>query len=351
MINNLQAGLLGEDESYIRNQGLLGLAQGLLSASGYSARPISLGEALGSGIGGLQTARDSASNMLFKNKQLKAQMAGAASPYFQFLPTANGYVVGNTRTGGLTPAALGGGQQIMPPGGSPGQPPRGPMLPPPAGNPVIPFIADPAAQAAVAGAKERATQEAQADFARRKAIEEGKGKADTAAAIELAKGEGEMRADRAKMQPKAFAALNTAEQQSKNVINAIDRAIPNVNMWSAGFMGQRLENLGSTPAKDLQSQLKTIKANMGFDKLQEMKQNSPTGGALGQVAVQELEYLQSVYASLEQSQSPEQLRENLLIARENITKSNERVRKAYDETYGTNKPAGDISGLLKQYGQ
>ena len=42
-------------------------------------------------------------------------------------------------------------------------------------------------------------------------------------------------------------------------------------------------------------------------RLQQMRDNSPTGGALGAVAVQELTALQSTVASLDQLQSPSQL--------------------------------------------
>ena len=55
----------------------------------------------------------------------------------------------------------------------------------------------------------------------------------------------------------------------------------------------------------------TIKGNIGFDKLQALRDASPTGGALGQVSTFELETLQAVFGSLKQSQSEEQLRYNL----------------------------------------
>jgi len=61
----------------------------------------------------------------------------------------------------------------------------------------------------------------------------------------------------------------------------------------------------------LSKRLTTIKANLGFDRLQQMRDASPTGGALGQVAVQELIALQSTIASLDQDQSPTQLKEAL----------------------------------------
>ena len=66
-----------------------------------------------------------------------------------------------------------------------------------------------------------------------------------------------------------------------------------------------------TDARNLQAKLETVKANLGFDRLQQMRDNSPTGGALGAVAVQELTALQSTVASLDQLQSPPQLRNAL----------------------------------------
>ena len=61
---------------------------------------------------------------------------------------------------------------------------------------------------------------------------------------------------------------------------------------------------GSTRA-DLEALLSTIRANIGFDRLQRMRKESPTGGALGQVAVQELLALQATMGSLDLNQSPD----------------------------------------------
>lgn len=60
----------------------------------------------------------------------------------------------------------------------------------------------------------------------------------------------------------------------------------------------------------LRNRIATLKANLGFDRLQKMRDESPTGGALGQVAVQELEALQASVASLSPLQSPEELSSN-----------------------------------------
>jgi hypothetical protein len=98
--------------------------------------------------------------------------------------------------------------------------------------------------------------------------------------------------------------------RADRVLSTVDKALAQVSGVSAGF-GSLLSGIPGSPAKDLQSTLTTIKANIGFQELQAMRAASPTGGALGQVAVQELEALQAVLGNLDSSQSSSQLKQNL----------------------------------------
>lgn len=75
-----------------------------------------------------------------------------------------------------------------------------------------------------------------------------------------------------------------------------------VNPLSVG-MGSLLKRIPNTKANDLVKAIDEVIANIGFDRLQRMRDESPTGGALGQVAVQELKMLQSVLGSLDTSQT------------------------------------------------
>lgn len=111
--------------------------------------------------------------------------------------------------------------------------------------------------------------------------------------------------------PAAAVNLQRLNSQTDNVIQAIDKATGQVAWDSTGVFGQVLGAVGGTKAMDLRETAKTIKANLGFAELQAMRDASPTGGALGQVAVQELEALQATLASLNPDQSEAQLRENL----------------------------------------
>lgn len=102
-----------------------------------------------------------------------------------------------------------------------------------------------------------------------------------------------------------------AIEKADRVISDVDRALSDSSPLSTGIIGAVTQNIPSTPAYNLRQLVKPIQAALGFDELAKMREASPTGGALGQVAVKELEFLQSAVASLEQAQSTDQFREAL----------------------------------------
>ena len=126
--------------------------------------------------------------------------------------------------------------------------------------------------------------------------------------------------------------------QSQNVLASIQQAEGNTSQWSTGLAGQVLGNFGGTQAGDLQANIDTIVANIGFDRLQAMRDSSPTGGALGQVTERELALLQAVITSLRASQSEAQFRTNLARVRQQYEASIARIRDAYEEDFG-----GDVA--------
>lgn len=95
--------------------------------------------------------------------------------------------------------------------------------------------------------------------------------------------------------------------QADSVLKEVRDAKALVGFNTAG-VGGVMANVPATDARDLAAKLQTVKANLGFDRLQQMRDQSPTGGALGSVAQQELAALQATVASLDQMQSPKQLR-------------------------------------------
>ena len=106
------------------------------------------------------------------------------------------------------------------------------------------------------------------------------------------------------------ARTEAVQQTAKTVLSKVDSALGKVSDWTTGY-GGLLQYLPSTEARSLQSDIKTIQANLGFAELAKMREQSPTGGALGQVAVKEIEFLQSTVANLDQLQDAASLRKAL----------------------------------------
>lgn len=136
-----------------------------------------------------------------------------------------------------------------------------------------------------------------------------------------------------KQQQAADMAIGAADR----VINEVKQARDKVSGFTAGA-GALLSFVPLTEAKDLSKRLNTIKANLGFDRLQQMRDASPTGGALGQVAVQELIALQSTIASLDQDQSPAQLTEALNKIEFHYSNWRDAVRKSGKATPTASSP-------------
>lgn len=78
-----------------------------------------------------------------------------------------------------------------------------------------------------------------------------------------------------------------------------------------GLGGQLLSGVGGSAAGDTAQLISTIESSISFDRLQAMRESSPTGGALGAVSERELQLLSSTLGSVKQSQSQEQLLQNL----------------------------------------
>lgn len=175
-------------------------------------------------------------------------------------------------------------------------------------------------------ARQRAVERAELDADRRQNREDmirlaaslrGGASADTSALKEellrtqIAEKQGKL----AERQEKQEMAMSAGAAKAQDMIANIDRASKKVGMMTAGPLGRTLAEtpiIGyGTKAYELQKDIDTIKANIGFEELNRMRQMSPTGGALGQVALRELDMLQSTIASLDTGLSPSALRENL----------------------------------------
>jgi len=130
-----------------------------------------------------------------------------------------------------------------------------------------------------------------------------------------------------------------------NAINSIDAVVsdPNTDLnLATGFMGGLTQVVPGTPAFDLRLNLQVIQSNEAFSALQTMRENSPTGGALGQVSNQEINLLQSTTAALNPGMSKEAFRESLQTLRE---KYQDVAMKAMHYPNAAEQGFGDPSGF------
>lgn len=145
----------------------------------------------------------------------------------------------------------------------------------------------------------------------------------------------------------AARALDDFEAQNEVVFTAIDEAIRLATKYPTATGPQsEVEVMGVRTfpgAADLAAQLEVVKSNVGFDQLQEMRENSPTGGALGPVSDTENRLLQSTQGAIQQTQSRAQFIAGLRRLKSTLTASAKRTRKAYDEDFGdtAKSDAGD----------
>ena len=111
-------------------------------------------------------------------------------------------------------------------------------------------------------------------------------------------------------------AARTTVRALNSVIGRLDSEKTEKPFIPSASVGGLLTWLPGSKFKDLAAQLDTIKANIGFDQLAQLKESSPTGGALGQVSNFELSSLQAVRNSLDQTQSSAQLERNARLIRD-----------------------------------
>lgn len=133
-----------------------------------------------------------------------------------------------------------------------------------------------------------------------------------------------------------------------------------------GWRG-KIPNAPGTDAANAEALLGTLKSQVGFGVLQDMRNNSKTGGALGSVSDAEGKRLESNLAALDKAQSPEQFRAQLTKIVEYSEQAKDRMRDSFNLKHrdkptgasgdsgasaakddGKSKSAGDASGMAAE---
>lgn len=135
--------------------------------------------------------------------------------------------------------------------------------------------------------------------------------------------------------------LNADTQALTGATSSFDRLAIAANQMLThpglpGITGLRgaIPNVPGTAAADAQAKLDTLKSQVGFGVLQDMRNQSKTGGALGVVSDKELAMLQANLAALDKAQSLEQFKSSLEQIIDYTEKAKDRMREAYNLKHG-----------------
>ena len=133
-------------------------------------------------------------------------------------------------------------------------------------------------------------------------------------------------------------------------ITRIDTILDNLTTFDTGLTGVISSWIPTTDAYDISANLDTIKAIVGFAKLQAMRNASKTGGALGQVSEMENKLLQSVLGSMSLGQSREQFVANLKSVKTSLTNLNNAANEDAGDDVGDSNtiPQEEIDAVMAE---
>jgi hypothetical protein len=115
----------------------------------------------------------------------------------------------------------------------------------------------------------------------------------------------------------------------------------------AGITGIRgaIPNIPGSAAADAQAKLNTLKSQVAFGVLQDMRNNSKTGGALGNVSDAEGKRLEANLSALENAQSVEQMRDSLKKIIDYSNSAKGRLQEAFNLKHKGAAPAPPAEGM------
>lgn len=133
--------------------------------------------------------------------------------------------------------------------------------------------------------------------------------------------------------PQATSAVKTFENTSNTLIKDLEKLSTHPGLSSiTGIAAGRMPGV-TAAGREAEALFDKIVARGGFQELQNMRQASPTGGALGNVSNQEGAQLRQAFASLDRRQDAPSVRKAITDAINQIRTSQQTIKDAYDLTY------------------
>ena len=143
--------------------------------------------------------------------------------------------------------------------------------------------------------------------------------------------------------PQAKASVTGYESKADKFIKDIDELLENKSGLDeiTGYLAGRTELSAISPAaRKALAKYNQIAAKGGFQALQDIREMSKTGGALGNVSNQEGKQLQASFAALDRTQEAGDVRAALEQIKSDIEGSKTRIRETFDETYAYKQGGG-----------
>lgn len=158
-------------------------------------------------------------------------------------------------------------------------------------------------------------------------------------AADKAKGKetGEYAGKRPELARKVQEDIAQIEQRATLLNRDVDRVLTAMDegvLPTTGNLGALWGSVNKeSPAGRVKTNLDSIKARIGIDMLQSIRDMSKTGGALGQVTEGEHRLLSSLLGNIQQAQNAEDLRTNLQDLKQFLTEARQRRKDAYERDF------------------
>jgi hypothetical protein len=173
--------------------------------------------------------------------------------------------------------------------------------------------------------------------------------AQRAGAEAEAKTTGTGEAERALDMPRARAKLAATNSKFDRLATVVQEVLDDPNLWQAVGIGKGLSSIPGSAGADLKAKIENIQSQAGLAVLQDMRDNSSTGGAVGQVSNFEQQIFQNNIANLGNlNQSPENFRDQLRKLKAFSEGSKERFSAAFESLYPGISKSGE-SDFQSQY--
>jgi len=150
--------------------------------------------------------------------------------------------------------------------------------------------------------------------------------------------------------PKATTAIKSFDADADELISDLERLKNHPGLSNiTGVIAGRTPSL-TAQGRAAQALYDKIIAKGGFQSLQDVRNASPTGGALGSISNQEGQQLKSAFSEIDQKMDAPDVRGAIDRTIQKVQGSKNRVREGYDLTYEYRAPAAPAAGGVKFLG-